>query len=58
MALNKSNELDAIKDQVSVEDIYIKLEAIFDIESDYDRRLEAYKMLNEMLPKWEGNNQI
>ena len=53
MGLNKSKEP---KDQVSVEDIYIKLEAIFsDNKSDYNRRLEAYKMLNEMLPKWEGN---
>ena len=53
MGLNKSNEP---KDQVSVEDIYIEIEAIFsDNESDYDRRLKTYKVLNEMLPKWEGN---
>lgn len=52
------NEHVAVKDQISVEDIYIKLEAIFsDIESDYYRRLETYKMLNKMLPKWEGNKQ-
>ena len=54
MALNKSKKTTAVKDQISIEDIYIKLEAIFDIESDYNRRLETYKMLNEMLPKWEG----
>ena len=58
MALNKSKKTTAVKDQISIEDIYIKLEAIFDIESDYNRRVETYKMLNEMLPKWEGNNQI
>ena len=56
MGLNKSNEPIAVKDQVSIEDIYIELEAIFsDYESDYDRRLNTYKVLNEMLPKWEGN---
>ena len=53
MGLNKSKEP---KDQVSVEDIYIEIEAIFmDCESDYDKRLKTYKVLNEMLPKWEGN---
>lgn len=43
---------------MTVEDIYIELEPIFDeTESGYDRRLAAYKKLNELLPKWEGNKQ-
>jgi len=42
--------------KITVEDIYIKLESIFDDnEDDYERRLATYKMLNELLPKWEGN---
>jgi len=41
---------------VTIEDIYIKIESIFDDnEDDYERRLATYIMLNELLPKWEGN---
>ena len=40
---------------ITIEDIYIELEPIFDEnESGYNRRLLAYKKLNELLPKWEG----
>ena len=42
--------------KVTVEDIYIELESIFDnIPSGLERRTEVYEKLNESLPKWEGN---
>ena len=43
---------------ITIEDIYIELEPIFDEnESGYNRRLLAYKKLNELLPKWEGSER-
>jgi len=40
---------------ITVDDIYIELESIFDnFESGYNRRIAVYKKLNELLPNWEG----
>ena len=40
---------------VTVEDIYIELEAIFDnTDLGLERRISVYSKLNELLPKWEG----
>ncbi len=45
--------------KITIEDIYIELEPLFDEnESGYTRRLAVYLKLNEMLPNWEGNKQL